>query len=64
MKLSEFFQQNVTIKLKSGSNYQGFVDTYTPAIDNEEDEASIGVLTHTKSGIEIYESEIETIALA
>lgn len=66
LKLWEYEFKNVVLTTKEGKALKGYVDTYTQALDNEPEEDSIGLLSHkyAAEGVEIYESEIESIRLA
>lgn len=65
-RLRDFEFKNVIIITKEGKTLTGYVDTYTKALDNEPEENSIGLLPYKEAseGLEIYESEIESIRLA
>ncbi len=60
MKLSEYFGKDVFITDVDGSNWQGYVVTYTPAIDSDVGEDEIAVRTDAGL-IGFCSSEIETI---
>ena len=62
MNLFQYFQENVTIQDCNGVIWHGFVATYTPAIDTEDEREEIAV--RTKRGlIEFHEDEIRTIRI-
>lgn len=63
--LSEFLFKKVSVRDNSGIVYSGVVIMYESALDNENGEESIGILTDEKrkSGIELYRSEIESISV-
>lgn len=58
--LRSFFQKNVILKSKSGKTYEGFVETFTPAIDTEEEIDEIG-LAWNGLFIEFRDVDIESI---
>ena len=64
-KLYEYEDHYVEIVDSKGVTHRGYVDGYTQALDNEENEASIDVLPHKKShnGIEFFESDIKSIRI-
>lgn len=63
MKLFDYLHKNVVIVDSKGSQHTGYVHFFTQALDNEENEASIGVLPNrsSNSGIEFFESDIVSI---
>lgn len=65
MNLRPFFQKKVKIVYKDGEVISGFVETYTPAIDTEEELYDEIALTGTKYGglNEVGEEEIESIEI-
>lgn len=65
MNLRPFFQKKVKIVYKDGEVISGFVETYTPAIDTEEELYDETALTGTKYGglNEVGEEEIESIEI-
>jgi len=64
-KLSDCLFKTVHIVDTDGNVYDGYVDTYTSALDNDGTEESIGILPdkNAKSGIELYASEIQSIEI-
>lgn len=65
MNLRKYFEKNVRIVYKDGEVITGFVKTYTPAIDTEEELYDEIALTGTKYGglNEVGEEEIESIEI-
>ncbi len=65
IKLSNYLFKTVHIVDTAGDEYDGYVDTYTSAPDNDGTEESIGILPdkNAKSGIELYASEIKSIEM-
>lgn len=63
MNLRPYFEKNVRIVYKDGEVITGFVKTYTPAIDTEEELYDEIALTGTKYGglNGVGEEEIESI---
>lgn len=62
--LSSYLFKNVKVTEKTGEKHIGYVDTYTPAFDNEEEkDESIGIMPtkDAKYGIELFRYEIEDI---
>lgn len=64
-KLYEYVNHYVKIVDSNNVKHEGFVDGYTKALDNEEDEACIDVLPtkSSDSGIEFFESDIKSIEI-
>ena len=64
-KLYEYEDHYVEIVDSKGVTHRAYVDGYTQALDNEENEASIDVLPHkySHSGIEFFESDIKLIRI-
>lgn len=64
-KLYEYVNHYVKIVDSNNVIHEGFVDGYTKALDNEEDEACIDVLPTKSSyiGIEFFESDIKFIEI-
>lgn len=60
-----FYFKNVSVVCNDGRKYQGVVDLVESPYENESNEFSIGIETHTnnKFGIELYESEIQSIQI-
>lgn len=65
MNLRKYFEQKVHIKYKDGDEITGFVKTYTPAIDTDEELYDEISLTGTKYGglNEVGAEEIESIEI-
>ncbi len=63
MKLFDFLHKNVVIVDSKGTQHIGYVYFFTQALDNEENEASIGLLPNrnSNSGIAFFESDIVSI---
>lgn len=62
--LSSYLFKNVKVREKTGETHIGYVDIYTPAFDNDEEEdESIGIMPtkDAKYGIELFRYEIEDI---
>lgn len=64
-KLSEYVNHYVEIVDNNNVKHKGFVDGYTKALDNEENEASLDVLPSksSHSGVEFFESDIKSISI-
>ena len=63
--LSKYEFKTVRVTATDGAVRTGFVDLYTSAADNDDTEDSIGIIpTRTsKSGTELYASEIQSIEI-
>ena len=65
--LYDFKGKSIEIILKDGKKYIGYVDYFSPALDNDDyiAEDSIGILPNknAKSGIEVFQSEIKSIKI-
>ena len=63
MELQDYLFKNVIIEDTEGKTHKGYVDLYSSAYDNDDTEESIGIIPtkNTKSGIELYASEIKSI---
>ncbi len=61
--LRDYLFKYVKVIDTDGETHRGFVDTYTSAADNDDTEPSISLLPNenSKSGIELYRSEIKSI---
>ena len=65
MNLKKYFNKNVKITCKDNEILKGYVETYTPSYDSDEDEEEIAILTIGKKLplIGINEREIEKIEI-
>lgn len=66
INLLDYYGKKVIVEDIDGISYNGLVDGYTSAEDNDDGEESIDILTDTKhnEGVELYLSEIKSIRLA
>lgn len=64
--LSNFLFKTVILEDTDNNIYKGYVDMYESSADNDSNEDSIGIITDSisKTGIELYQSEIKSIKLA
>lgn len=64
-KLYEYVNHYVRIVDSNNVQHEGFVDGYTKALDNEENEACIDVLPakSSNSGMEFFEADIKSIEI-
>ena len=65
INLENFCGKNAEITYVTGAKYKGFVDSYSSAYDNDDTEDSISVFPdkHSKTGIEVFQSEIKSIEI-
>ena len=63
--LNKYEFKTVRVTATDGTVYTGFVDLYTSAADNDDTEESICILPTrvSKSGIELYASEIHAVEI-
>ena len=61
----KYYGKGVKVRVIDTDNieYVGEIDSFTQALDNEENERSIAVMTNEKErmGVELFESEIKSI---
>lgn len=60
--LMEYFNKDVKITIKSGKEWIGFVETFTPAIDSDDELEEIGVNT-SEGLIGFTEKDIKSIEI-
>mgnify|MGYP000176995914 FL=1 len=60
MNLFDYFCKNVVLQDCDGTVWHGYVDTFIPAIDSEDEEDEISLITN-KGYICFHESEIRSI---
>ena len=65
MNLKEFFNKRVKIKCTDGEILEGYVETYTPSIDSDEDVEEIGLTRNSTEWpfVGVTELEIESIEI-
>ena len=63
MRLWEYSFKNVRVKLHDGSVFEGEVNDYTSAVDNEPDPESITVKTEYGVYIELFAPEIASVEI-
>lgn len=61
--LSEYFQKNIRLKDIDGKQWSGHVETWTPAIDSEDDVEEIGLMTSERELIGFKQTEIKSITV-
>lgn len=61
--LFEYFNKNVRLTDIDGKQWTGYVETYTPAIDSDENIESIAIMTSKQGLTEFMATEIKTIAV-
>lgn len=63
--LYDYLFKNVSVVTTDGRKYVGFCDMHETPYENESDEDSIGIMTNerTREGVEIYQSEIQSIEI-
>ncbi|MCI1965976.1 MAG: hypothetical protein LKJ17_07590 [Oscillospiraceae bacterium] len=61
--LSEYFQKNIRLTDVDGKQWSGRVETWTPAIDSEDDVEEIGLMTPGQGLIGFKQTEIQSITI-
>lgn len=61
LELRKFFQKQVELIDVDDARFQGFVTTYTPAIDTDEGIEEIGLLTVTDGLVSFKANEVKLI---
>lgn len=59
--LIEYFNKNVLLTDIDGKQWAGYVETYTPAIDSDNEVDEIGLMTADQALIGFRADEIKTI---
>ena len=61
--LEEYFNKRVRIVDIDNQEFKGYVETYTPAIDSEEELEEISILDKSNNLIGFNEAEIKSIEI-